>query len=118
MIPPSLIRTASKSTHGKFFHAAQVQVGGRTLSVGYNKGLGGPDREGMWTVHAEVMAIRRALYYRESLKGTTVVSIRVTRQGRLANARPCAACMKAIINAGVKRIIFSTSQGTLEEVRT
>jgi tRNA(Arg) A34 adenosine deaminase TadA len=113
MIAPSLRRTAQRSTHPLFFHAAQVKLGGAVLATEHNSSRWGTKAEG----HAETRACRRAAAKGRSLRGATVVSIRVTRNGKLANARPCAQCVENMRAYGVRKVLFSTATGDLHEMR-
>lgn len=110
-ISDSLKRSARASSHTRFFHAAQVRIGGAVIAMGHNEALAA----GGW--HAEARAIERATHRHRSIKGATVVSIRVTRTGKLANAKPCNNCLALCLDAGVKKVVYSTSQGTLETIR-
>lgn len=113
MVPPPLRRRAHRSTHPYFFHAAQVRQGGAVLATAHNT-----DRHSLEAAgHAEIRACRQAGRTGRSLHGAVVVSIRVTRAGKLANARPCAQCMEAMRLAGVKRVVFSTASGEVKELR-
>lgn len=98
---PALFKQAAKSTHSSYFHAAQVKRGGAVLSSGHNNKI----------VHAEVHALKK-LWPSERI-GTTVISIRMTRGGNLGLAKPCDSCELYMRRAGVKKVIYSTREGTL-----
>ena len=100
-----LLKTAEKSRHKLFFHAALVVSGGRILSSGYNRG----------TLHAEVMALRKLSHKQRC--HTTIWSIRVTNGGKLANAKPCPDCLETLRKSRVKTVIYSTAEGTIETLR-
>lgn len=113
MVSASLRRKASQSTHPLFFHAAQVRIGGAVVATAHNTSRYSLCAAG----HAEVRACRAASRSGRSLAGAVVVSIRVTRAGKLANAKPCARCEAAMRTMGVKRVVYSTVSGGLEEIR-
>ncbi len=66
-------------------------------------------------VHAEHAVINQA--WRSDIAGTTLLVIRVRKDGTLGMAKPCYLCMARIIQAGVKRVIFSNSCGELESIK-
>lgn len=108
MISPSLKRAARRSTHSQFFHTAQIKFGGAVLATEHNKGEYRTDGEG----HAEVRACLRASAKGRSLRGATIISIRVTATGKLANARPCMKCVATLREYGIKKVVYSTAEGT------
>lgn len=113
MIAPSLKRAALRSTHPLVFHAAQVRIGGAVVATAHNTASRGERAYG----HAETMACRMAYAAGHNLKGAAVVSIRVTRAGKLASARPCPVCMENMVALGVRKVVYSTVAGTLETER-
>lgn len=112
-VATSLRRMAQRSTHPLFFHAAQVRLGGRVLATAHNTNASSLNGYG----HAETRACRMAVAAGHSLVGATVVSIRVTRAGKLANARPCAKCAENMRAMGVRKVVYSTAAGVLEAER-
>lgn len=109
-VSASLRRMAQRSTHPLFFHAAQVRLGRRVLTTAHNTNAHSMTGYG----HAETRACRAAVAAGHNLRGATIVSIRVTRAGNLANARPCARCAKNMKDMGVHRVVFSTDTGALK----
>jgi len=61
-------------------------------------------------LHAEVAALLQAK------KVHTLYSLRVNKQGKLLNAKPCKICQKAIQHFGVKEVYYSTNDGTFEKL--
>lgn len=60
----------------------------------------------MLTVHAEVRAISQVAP--EKLKGATVYVAKVGRDGKTEKmSRPCDNCMQALVEAGVKHVIYT-----------
>lgn len=97
---------ANKSPHQSFKHCAVLMKGGSIVSIGYNKG----------TTHAEIMAINKP--WASEVKGCSILSIRVTKGNNLlANAKPCDDCQKALHKAGIKKVLYSTANRVIEEMR-
>jgi len=93
---------SQKARHHRSFHGVSLVRGGVLLGFGFNHD----------EIHAEVAAIR--LYGgNNNLRGSTLISTRVTKTDHLANARPCVDCMHAIRSAGIKRIIYSDNLGVM-----
>lgn len=64
-------------------------------------------------LHAEIDAIRRAIqqYGKDILKGATIYVYRSMKNGGQGYAKPCEACMAAIIAYGIRFVCFSTPEG-------
>ncbi len=62
------------------------------------------------TLHAEASAL---LFYKhpEHFKGASLLVYRETKNGKLANARPCHMCTKLIKLYGLKRVYYTNDQG-------
>lgn len=63
--------------------------------------------------HAEINALVRSRGY--NLTDCKLYVGRVDRKGRLADCRPCPACLDAINEAGISQIIFTTPEGIQKE---
>ena len=59
----------------------------------------------IWSLHAEMDVI--AGLPRTLTKGATLVIVRITRKGTIANSKPCCICMSLIRRSGIKNIIYS-----------
>jgi pyrimidine deaminase RibD-like protein len=97
-------RLAAESTQ-HFKHSAIVFVGGAVIAEATNSSL----------AHAEVRALREA----GSVNGrhVTVLSIRVTPDGKLKCAKPCDHCLAYMMAWGVKTVLYSTASGQIERLR-
>jgi deoxycytidylate deaminase len=47
------------------------------------------------------------------LKGATIYIARMSRKGTPAMSRPCANCMKEIVKAGIRKIVYTNSVGMM-----
>ena len=97
-------RMAEKVVGRNYRHIAIVFRGGSILSIGNNVSR-----------HAEVAALSK-LFPNERI-GTTVLSMRIRKHGSIANGKPCANCMRFMIACGVKKVVWSNSNGTLIKER-
>lgn len=86
-------------------HCAMVVRGGAILSVGVNNKI----------LHAEVAALE-ALEPSER-KDTMVISLRIRKDGSLAMGRPCWKCMLYMREYGVKKVMYSLSNGSMIKER-
>ena len=88
-------------------HAAIVVRGGSVLGRGFNKNKNHHSCTGgrrNLSVHAEVDALSHV----EDAAGATMYVARINKQGKAMLSRPCDSCYKAIKQAGVRRIVFTT----------
>lgn len=115
-------RVAEQTDFKEYRHGAVLVRGGVVLNTSCNKNKYKAwanrfrkKQKGHATVHAEIGAILGL--DRSITEGTTVYVVRVGRDGHLRNSKPCAMCEAAMHYVGVKRVIYSNSNGTLEEIR-
>lgn len=92
---------------------AIIVKSGSLLSTGINSMRNNPNDlyYGGTSVHAEMAALRELrgpdnTY--ASAKGATIFVARIWKNGTTANARPCDKCYKALNEAGVSTIIYTT----------
>jgi tRNA(Arg) A34 adenosine deaminase TadA len=101
---------ALKAT-GTYKLGAVVVSGNRLLATGFNRKRNDPRFcERGWSIHAEVSALKR-IKQGALRPNTTIYVARVTRAGRIAMAKPCETCEKAVYDSGIKRIIYTTNEG-------
>lgn len=103
--------TSLLSTHPKYKMGAVI-VNKKPVSVGCNLYKTHPifaNKEDAASIHAEVKAILSCP--RSKLKGSEIWVYRETANGRTALAKPCEACQRIIIEAGIKRIFYTTEDG-------
>jgi deoxycytidylate deaminase len=94
-------------------HGSVIVKGGRVISTGVNKDRSHPKIVSSehikqhCSVHAEVDAIKRA----KDVSGATIYVARVNRRGEQRDSRPCSRCYEAIRKSGIKKIVYTTSEG-------
>lgn len=100
----------AESSEVSFKHGAVVVRGGSVLSVGVNKWKNPmkPDfppsaYDPTISVHAEVDALSRCA----DPRGATIYIARVNKRGEERISRPCIDCEKALIVAGVRKVIYT-----------
>jgi deoxycytidylate deaminase len=90
-------------------HGAVVVKAGRVMSVGINKWRN-PSLVSInyydpnLTVHAEIDALNRV----PDAHGATIYVSRVDKFGQEQYSRPCSRCEKALADAGVKAVIYTS----------
>lgn len=66
-------------------------------------------------LHAEIAALLKARWEvgKDNLNGMSIYIARRlnTNDGKYGLASPCPACRKALINAGIKKIVYTTNEG-------
>lgn len=110
-------KTALHSSFKQHRVGAVIVKGGNILSVGFNTRqpssvLGTPTR------HAEASAILKLMkeQRQHELVGSSIFVTRFTAGGRVGLARPCHHCMGLIRASGLKRIYYTTNEGTTESI--
>jgi tRNA(Arg) A34 adenosine deaminase TadA len=99
------IREATKARHKQHNHGAVLIRGGKPVAVGHNHSH----------IHAEHAALNRA--WRHGTEGGTLVVIRVRKDGTIGMSRPCEMCVNRLISAGIKKVIYSDSDGSLKSFK-
>lgn len=91
-------------------HGAVVVKSGSVLSVGVNTFRNNPNNvckpKEEASIHAEVAALKSA----PSTTGVTVYVARTNRDYEPLISMPCVYCFKALNDAGVKRIVWTTGK--------
>lgn len=103
-------RTLCKhSNHPAYKHGAVIVHKNRIISSGFNRLKTSPrSTHAFQQIHAEMDAIFKS---RVDLKKCTMYITRETKDGRLAESRPCPACMEVIRASGIKKVFYSTNNG-------
>ena len=82
----------------------------KPVSLGFNQSKTHPlyaDGLKAYTLHAEITALLRA---RCDVAGGIIYVYRSDRNNQAGLAKPCSTCMSALIEAGIKRIYYTTGQ--------
>lgn len=99
------IREALKARHKQHGHGAVLLKGGKPVAVAHNHSH----------VHAEHAVINRA--HRVGTEGATIVVIRVRKDGTIGMSKPCDKCVSRLISAGIKKVIYSDTDGSMKTLR-
>lgn len=107
-------KISQNSTHKQHKLACVITRKNKVISFGWNQTkTHSKSPHPFKSVHAEVHAILSSEPH--LLKNCSVYVYRETRNGLPALARPCTTCMKALTNAGVKEIFYSSETGFKKE---
>lgn len=100
----------AESSEVSFKHGAVIVRGGSVLSVGVNKWKNPLKPEvpvveynPNVSIHAEVDALSRC----SDPRGATIYIARVNKKGEERMSRPCINCEEALVEAGVKKVIYT-----------
>ncbi len=114
------VKVAENSTY-RWKHGAVVAKGNKVLGFAPNKFRNAPlvDEHNV-SDHAERATLRELLKFRDDLRGCTIYIARINNQGDTMISRPCPACMKAVIEAGIKEIVYTNEFGSysVEQIRS
>ena len=110
---------ASSSNYGKIKHGAVLIKGGSVINATFNKdkfsAFGERFRQngcGHATHHAElgcVLGIDRS-----KTSGASIFVVRINRLGKLRLSKPCTMCHDVLKFTGVKKVYYSTNDGSIE----
>lgn len=94
-------------------HGAVVAKGNKVLGFAPNKFRNSPsvDVDNV-SDHAERAIIRELLKSREDLRGCTIYIARVNKANEPTISRPCPDCFRAIVEAGIKEIVYTNELGS------
>lgn len=114
------VRVAQGSTY-RWKHGAVVVRGGRVIGFAPNKFRNSPnvDSDNV-TDHAEAAIIRELLKNYTDLRGGVIYIARISNAGEVRMSRPCVNCMKLIVEAGIKEIVYTNDVGgySIEQIRS
>ena len=110
---------ASCSNYGKIRHGAVLVRGGSVISIAYNKDKFSSFGErfraqgvGPATHHAELSCVSGI--DKSKTSGASIFVVRLNRNGELRLSKPCPMCHDVLKHAGVKKVYYSTSDGSIE----
>lgn len=103
----NLLRKVAMRSSREQRHASIVFRSGTPVAFGYNNE----------NKHSEENAISEAyMIAGVTGKGATIVNIRITRGGKIGLSKPCPACLDLLKEKKFRKIIYSTNDGTFEEI--
>jgi deoxycytidylate deaminase len=111
--------TVAQRSKYRWQHGAVVAKGNKVIGFAPNKFRNSPSiDENNVSVHAEAAVIKELLKNHPDLKNTTIYIARIAKAG-IAMSRPCADCMKLIISAGIKEIVYTNEIGgySVEQIK-
>jgi len=110
-------KIAENSTFDRHRLGAVIIKGGSVISTGYNS-IRYTREIGKSTLHAEEAAIIKLLKSRRQhlLVGSELYVTRVRPNGSCGLSLPCDRCMSLITSVGIKRVYYTTDEGT-ESIR-
>lgn len=109
--PMRVAKLLAFKSRSKFRLGACLAKKGRVVSVGYNQmDKTHPRQQSKYPfLHAETHSLI-GLRYEETV-GCDLYVVRIDREGKLKNAKPCASCMNVIEAAGIRRIYYTDEDG-------
>lgn len=110
------IDEAMRSEHTTHRHGAVVYKSKHIIQSGRNqycapKRIKHFNSNKIWSVHAEMNAL--AGLPRRITKNADIVIVRVNKNGDIVNSKPCEICMGLIKSAQIRRVLYSTDDGTI-----
>ena len=115
-------KVAEQSDYGKFRHGAVLVKGSSVRNVSCNKQrhchFGKRFREhhtGDATLHAELGAILGM--DRSKTQGATVYVASINSDGDRRMSKPCPMCENVLKFVGVKKVVYTTGEETMEEYK-
>lgn len=107
-------KSEARNTHG-----AVVVAGRRVVGMGWNKDKNHPNLieeakiKEYCSAHAEQIALREA---GDNAHKAVLYVARVSKQGEDRDSKPCAVCQSRIIQAGIKRVVYTMEAGEINYV--
>jgi len=115
-------RVALSSSEHMHRHGAVLVRGNNVVNVSSNRNaharFGQRFRrrdKGHATQHAELGCLLGL--DRTVTSGSTMYVVRVNRAGELRNSKPCHMCLSALEHCGVRKVYYTTNDGTLERLK-
>lgn len=99
------LNIAQKNRHKRYNHVAILYKGGSIFAAATN------DHE----QHAEDLAlcVAEARNWPSNFNGAYMLSIRINTKGFLAMARPCAKCWELLRGYGIRKVTYSSRDGSM-----
>lgn len=110
---------AYNSDYGKLRHGAILVKGGSIINTCFNKdkfcSFAGKFRDpnsGPATIHAELGCVLGLA--RDVTSGGDIFVCRINKIGELRNSKPCIMCHQVMKHVGIKRVYYTTNEGSVE----
>ena len=110
---------AFNSGYGKLRHGAVLVKGGSIINTCFNKdkfcSFGSKFRHrdrGPATIHAELGCILGLS--RDVTVGADIFVCRINKAGEFRNSKPCVMCHEVMKHVGIKRVYYTTNEGSVE----
>jgi tRNA(Arg) A34 adenosine deaminase TadA len=107
-------------------HGCVIVASGKLISKGFNS-YRNKSKDGFLnnfcTSHAEISAIRNFYKYKKyniknnrnkNIKNCTIYIVRINNNGKLCSSAPCINCFNIISKMGIKKIVYSDSNGKIK----
>ena len=65
--------------------------------------------------HAETDVLEKAKHH--GTEGTTLVIFRVRKNGSIGMSMPCSDCMRQLVEAGIRNIVYSDNNGQMNTIK-
>jgi deoxycytidylate deaminase len=99
-------------------HLSGIYRNGKKLCMGYNHLRNCYNGKCVcYSTHAEMDVIHKALRNKMELNNCTIAVLRFARDGSLRNSRPCNHCLESMKFYRIKKIMYSTDDGTIKSER-
>jgi deoxycytidylate deaminase len=104
-----MLKSIAMSSEVNNKHAAGLLYNKNIVYYGINKYI--KKNEYYKTIHAEVNLLKSIPFIK--LNGRDIIVIRVNKNGRLRNSRPCNDCIDILKKLGIRRVHYSDSDGNI-----
>ena len=98
-------REAERARHVQHRFGAVLYRGSSILATAHNFNH----------IHSEHAVLNQA--WRSDVRGSTMCVIRILKSGQAGMAMPCDVCLKRMVQAGLKRVIYSNQEGDLDFIK-
>lgn len=117
-IKPSIIKVAIEECNKSEIWpriGAVVFKGKKIYGSGHNEirssSISNKHKKWFNSLHAEQAALNKLDW--DSLKGCSILVMRISKSGVIGNAKPCPICSKIIDYVGIKHVYFSNEKGEI-----
>ena len=117
----NLINSIEDRTSAKYHHHfSGIYRNGKKLCTGSNHLRNSYNNKCVcFSTHAEMDVIHKVIrtYDELHLHNCTIAVVRFGKDGMLKNSRPCNHCLQCMIKYRIKKIMYSTDDGTIKSER-